>query len=504
MKKTIFPVLISIFALISLNAASYRVGTTQNDTPWSSGKIMIISIQGDITVSNNATKSRLLPQEVQIGKFITPNLTIKTGRYSEIGLLFANGGTILVTANSEVSLDKYIMEKFEAHGETVVSQQTEPSSSKARLNLHYGEIFYKSIKLNESSEFHIETPLGVAGIRGTEFKIAAAGNAVTVLLSEGSLEFKDNYQQMTMVPQNKLWTIRQESKEAWPKVEISPVDSQQVKDLQQINILNKQSAYGIKLDEFLSAKPEETILAPKQIEVIAQSVPTAAGDLSLARIPLGLITPDITKPKFKVKITYDFSLGQYEVTQSQYRKLMGDNPSTFRGHYNLPVETVTWEQAVEFCKRLTREEHVAGRLAEDYEYRLPTEAEWEYAARAGTDTRFFFGKDSSKIGEYAWTKSNSEAKTHIVGKKSPNPYGLHDIYGNVFEWCYDWYGEYPNMPIDNYSGPETGEARVLRGGYYDQAADEMGAGIRGGHKPVVKSPAIGFRICLAPINSLQN
>tara|TARA_B100001093_G_C26834693_1_gene1017804 strand:+ start:1229 stop:2740 length:1512 start_codon:yes stop_codon:yes gene_type:complete len=501
MKNGILIILLNISISCFVQAASYRVGHDDSNSPWSSGKVLITSVQGEIDLTNNATRSKLLKIDVEVGKFISPNHTVRTGRYSEIGLLFANGATILITANSEVSLDKYILEEFDGNNQQVISQIQEPSSSKTRLNLHYGELFYKSISLNQDSEFEIETPLGAAGIRGTEFKIAAAGNSVSILLAEGKLDFMDNYQQRIIVPQNKVWTLRQESKESWPKVEIIPAEIQQIKDLKQVNILNQQSAYGVQLDEFTAAKIEKTIQAPK-VQKMTQAVPTQAGDLNLARIPVGYITPDITRPNFKVKITYDFSLGQFEVTQGQYEKIMGENPSVNRGSANLPVDTVTWEEAVEFCKRLTEAEHAAGRLSKDYIYRLPSESEWEYASRAGTDNLYFFGPESTDLGLYAWMATNGENQSHAVGKKSANPYGLHDIYGNVFEWCHDWYADYPNQAVDNYSGPANGEAKVLRGGYYGSQTTEIGSGIRGGHKPTVKSPAIGFRVCLAPASSI--
>lgn len=500
MKKALILPFLLLMLVLSINAASYRVGH-DDKAPWGSGKTMIISIQGEVSVTNNATRSKLLPVEVAIGKFISPNHTVRTGRYSELGLLFANGATVLISANSELSLDKYIVEQYQATDVPVLSQIEEPSASKSRLNLHYGELFYKSIALLTDSEFTIETPLGSAGIRGTEFKISAAGNSVSILLTEGKMDFKDNYQQLIIVPQNKLWTIRQDSKESWPKVEIKPVLEQQVRDLQQVNILNQQSAYGVRLNEFQASEPKKRIITP-EVEPITQSVPTAAGSLVLARIPQGYITPDITRPNFKVKITYDFSLGQYEVTQSQYEKLMGDNPSVFKDNSSLPVQAVTWEEAVEFCKRLTKKEQEAGRLSKDYIYRLPTEAEWEYATRAGSETVFFFGKDNQKIGLYAWYLNNSDNKPHPVGRKSPNDYGLHDVYGNVFEWCYDWYADYPTQPVDNYSGPAEGAVRVLRGGYYGQGPEKMASSERGGHDPLYRSPAIGFRVCLAPANSI--
>ena len=121
---------------------------------------------------------------------------------------------------------------------------------------------------------------------------------------------------------------------------------------------------------------------------------------------------------------------------------MGDNPSRFKGP-DLPVESVSWHEAMAFCEKLTQREREAGRLPEGYEYTLPTEAQWEYACRAGTTTRFSFGDSDSDLGDYGWYGGNSSYTTHPVGEKLANPWGLYDMHGNVQEWCRDWYGNYP-------------------------------------------------------------
>ena len=130
-----------------------------------------------------------------------------------------------------------------------------------------------------------------------------------------------------------------------------------------------------------------------------------------------------------VKITKPYYLGAYEVTQEQYERVMGKNLSDSKGE-NKPVENVRWSEAVEFCRKLSEKEGV--------EYRLPTEAEWEYACRAGTSTAYSFGNDESQLGKYAWYRDNS-ISTHPVGELKPNTWGLYDMHGNVWEWCQDLY-----------------------------------------------------------------
>ena len=198
----------------------------------------------------------------------------------------------------------------------------------------------------------------------------------------------------------------------------------------------------------------------------------------------------------KVTLTKPFYMGKFPVTQAQYEAVMGVNPSHFHGECcadsaNNPVELVSWDDAQEFCKRLSKS---AGKPV-----RLPTEAEWEYACRAGSNTAFCFSDDESKLGEYAWHYINSGGKTHPVGQKCPNAYGLHDMHGNVWEWCQDWYGNYlaqgaKAKPAKNPTGPATGARRVLRGGSWDDIPGLCRAARRYWGSPVFRGRGIGFRV----------
>ncbi|MFI5460965.1 MAG: SUMF1/EgtB/PvdO family nonheme iron enzyme [Isosphaerales bacterium] len=181
------------------------------------------------------------------------------------------------------------------------------------------------------------------------------------------------------------------------------------------------------------------------------------------------------KPQHRVRITKPFYLGIHEVTQDQYRAVMGDNPSHFKGSDDLPVESVSWLEAVKFCNKLSeREKRTPFYRIDGTEvtpvggdgYRLPTEAEWEYACRAKSTTLYPFGDDASKLGEHAWSAGNSESKTHPVGQKLPNASGLYDMLGNVWEWCADWYDEkyYASSPPADPPGAPRASHRVFRAG----------------------------------------
>ncbi|MBO4795819.1 MAG: SUMF1/EgtB/PvdO family nonheme iron enzyme, partial [Verrucomicrobia bacterium] len=178
---------------------------------------------------------------------------------------------------------------------------------------------------------------------------------------------------------------------------------------------------------------------------------------------------DDDEKQHQVTLTRGYWLGKYEVTQAQFEAVMGKNPSSFKGA-DLPVENVSYVYALAFCKELTEIEKAAGRLPEGYEYTLPTEAQWEYACRAGTTTALNSGKNLSdteqcpEIDEVGWYLYNSGEKTHPVGQKKPNAWGLYDMHGNVLEWCLDWFGDYPTSSVTDPTGPSTGSDRVVRGG----------------------------------------
>ena len=243
----------------------------------------------------------------------------------------------------------------------------------------------------------------------------------------------------------------------------------------------------------------KTVTTDKQV---ASSAPLALGKpvvnsvgMLLVPIPAGTFTMgeangDDNETPHKVTLTQPFHLGQYEVTQEQYEKVMGTNPSNFKGGQN-PVEQVDWNDAVEFCRKLSAlpAEKKAG-----YVYRLPTEAEWEYACRAGTKTTYSFGDSDSELGDYAWYDENSGLTTHPVGGKKPNGWGLYDMYGNVWEWCQDYYAEYEKSPVADPRGPTSGSSRVVRGGSWFSDAQFSRSAYRYRYTPDFRNNNNGFRV----------
>jgi formylglycine-generating enzyme required for sulfatase activity len=198
------------------------------------------------------------------------------------------------------------------------------------------------------------------------------------------------------------------------------------------------------------------------------------------------------KPQHRVRITKPFYLGKYPVTQEQWEALMGGNPSSFSGPKN-PVDTVAWAICQKFLEKLNRKFD-----AKPGKFELPTEAQWEYACRAGSTTRYCFGDDESQLSKYAWYGKNSGVKTHTIGEKKPNAWGLYDMHGNIWEWCADWYDGYKSFPVDDPSGPATGTTRVIRGGGGKFAASLCRSASRIHFEPWQSFSSLGFRVCLIP------
>ena len=209
--------------------------------------------------------------------------------------------------------------------------------------------------------------------------------------------------------------------------------------------------------------------------------------MQLVFIPAGkfIMGHENDKDEHEVTLSKPFYMGVTLVTQAQYQAVMGANPSKFKGEAN-PVETVSWEDATEFCKKLSEKTRQA--------VRLPTEAEWEYACRAGSHTQFCFGDSTEGLGEYAWYQNNSDMKTHPVGQKKPNAWGLYDMHGNLWQWCADWYGNYPKGAVKDPKGAASGGERVLRGGCWINAADVCRCANRNHVIPVGRISYNGFRV----------
>jgi formylglycine-generating enzyme required for sulfatase activity len=207
-------------------------------------------------------------------------------------------------------------------------------------------------------------------------------------------------------------------------------------------------------------------------------------------------------PQTTVTLTRGFWIGKYEVTQGEYLAVTGTNPSVFPGDLSRPISSVSWPDATNYCWMLTQRELAAGRIPAGSQYRLPTEAEWECAARAGTTTRFSYGDDLdyTSLGDYAWQPLDDGPAVHPVGQKLPNPWGLYDMMGNVFEWCQDWLGPLPGGAVTDPQGPPSNPIgwKIMRGGAFDSGGPACRSASRSffGSHPTLTDSNLGFRVVL--------
>ncbi len=245
--------------------------------------------------------------------------------------------------------------------------------------------------------------------------------------------------------------------------------------------------FDVPPERIVQAKP----LAP---ESLRPPIVNLKGGVKLELLPIpggafdmGSNEYDDEKPIHRVTVA-PFYLGKFQVTQAQWLAVMGgENPSRFKGD-DLPVERVSWEDAVRFCETLSAQ---TGRV-----FRLPSEAEWEYACRAGSSGKWCFGDDEKLLKQYAWYDENSGSKTHPVGQKRANEFGLFDMHGNVWEWCADWYGDYASSNQTDSSGPTTGKSRVLRGGSWYNYSRNCRSAVRVNYSPGYRLVNVGFRVVI--------
>ena len=237
-----------------------------------------------------------------------------------------------------------------------------------------------------------------------------------------------------------------------------------------------------------SSPSGNTITIPVKNGINIEMVKVEAGSFNMGATPEMQDPLEDEKPVHRVTLTNNYYIGKYEVTQALWKIVMGSNPSDFKGD-DLPVETVSWNDCQDFISKLNA---MTGKR-----FRLPTEAEWEYAARGGKKSRGYQYSGSNTIGDVAWYAGNRSSMTHAVGTKQPNELGIYDMTGNVWEWCQDWYGSYSSSPQTNPTGDVRGLFRVRRGGCWDFPAGSCRSSFRGSFTPGNRDFNLGLRLVLS-------
>jgi len=384
---------------------------------------------------------------------------------------------------------------FEGGNAKVGALEEETSDSSVLLDLKAGDLVVDVKKLRKKSNFEISTPVGVAGIRGTTFKLIASAESTTLSVLTGRVDFvsssKESFQveasQGVLAPKGgtpKVSPLTEVQKQAIK----ATVDKARAK-ADEVDIGTLKDGLGFKNHLVPSASNLEMIWVEPGTFMMG-SPPAEEGRNG-------------DETRHRVTLTTGFYLGKHEVTQAQYKAVTGLNPSKYKAE-NRPVENVRWGDAFRFCSKLTNREQNAGTLPMNWKYALPTEAEWEYACRAGTSTVFSFGNrltpgnaSFTDIQPYGGNATGTKrGKTLEVGKFAPNPWGFHDMHGNVWEWVADIYRPFSNeVAIDPQGGP-PGAIRVRRGGAFNGPASTLRSSNRKSQKASNKIFSLGFRLAL--------
>ena len=268
-------------------------------------------------------------------------------------------------------------------------------------------------------------------------------------------------------------------------------------DSKTVSILEGQTA---SLSGVLTTNASSSVSSGTSLTGNTITIPVKDGiSIDMVRVKAGTFTMGATaemkkpedweKPTHRVTLTNDYYIGKYEVTQALWQAVMGSNPSYLKGNNNLPVERVSWDDCQDFLSKLNR---ITGKT-----FRLPTEAEWEYAARGGNKSRGYQYSGSNNLSDVAWYDDNSGNKSHAVGTKQPNELGIYDMSGNVCEWCQDRFGKYNSSSQVNPTGANSGSGRVIRGGSWFGWVSGCRSSYRNIHEPDISDSVLGLRLVLS-------
>jgi formylglycine-generating enzyme required for sulfatase activity len=437
---------------------------------------------------SGSQKVKSVARDVIVGEPLPHGSTIMTGANSEADLLLTTGSLAKVGPNSKLVLSVFWQKDFRASAKKVTDLKEETSPSRVVLKLEMGNLVVDVKRLNKESSFTIESELGVAGIRGTQFGISAGSDTIELAVLEGRVGFLDANQKAQSVNTSQKIAGSQDGAgkvNALPESEKAEL-TKSVNDSQELASEYDLTRLANTVDGY----------APKQNHIVKSAL-----NMELIWCPPGsfIMGPSGNDdPAHPVILTKGFYLGKFEVTQEEYEKVMGNNPSEFVGD-KLPVEDVSWENAFKFCEILNKKE----RTPRGWVYTLPTEAQWEYACRAETTSAYSWGDLANPLlGNF---QASGLDKTAQVGSYKSNPWGFFDMHGNVSEWCYDRYGPYPSTSISDPTGLPEDEpleaghsafSRLRRGGAWDETTGTSSR--RSGNYQFYSSSNFGFRLCLAP------
>jgi len=450
------------------------------------GAIIIASAKGKVSVVpaprySGSEEVKPVARDVILGEPLPHGSTILTGANSEADLLLTTGSLARVGPNSKLVLSAFWQNDFRASAKKVTDLKEETSPSRVVLKLEMGDLVVDVKKLNKESSFMIESPVGVAGIRGTKFGLSANSDSAELAVLEGRVGFLDANQKAKSVA-----TAQKVAGSANGAGEVDALPESEKLELAKAVADSQESASDYDLTRLANTVEG---LAPKLNYIVKSAL-----NMELIWCPPGsfIMGPDGNdSPAHPVLLTQGFYLGKYEVTQAEYEKIMGVNPVTQNKGAKLPVTGIGWRNALSFCESLSSKE----RVPRGWKFTLPSEAQWEYACRAGTTTRYSWGNSFD-------ARLASSQVTNVgvveVGSFPPNPWGFFEMHGNVSEFTFDWYHPYPNGLVIDPIVDKIGALQIRRGGNYNTPSINTSSSNRNKPDTGAKHQRLGFRLCLAP------
>ena len=468
---------------------------SSSDPTLSKGAALVLSVEGNVTV---ISPNDLNGSAARANQFISPGDSLAAGIGSEALLLLTNGTTLSIGANTTFELKAFYQDDFDAGKDKVGALEEEASASSVLIDLKVGDLVVDVKKLRKKSNFDISTPLGVAGIRGTSFRLIALAEATTLSVLTGRVDF--------VSPANESFQVEASQVILAPKGEdpkVSPLTDAEKQAIQEAVDKAREKAEDVELETLKDGLGFKNHVVPSAANL--EMIWVEPGTFMMGSPPTEEGRKD-DENQTQVTLTKGFYLSKYEVTVAQFETV--GTPSyrdqNASGDKNLPVTSVNGGHVRTFCDRLTKMEQDAGRLPLGWEYTLPTEAEWEYACRAGTTTPYWWGmKENASLANIP---GGGHGRLLKVGSFKPNPWGFHDMSGNVQEWTLDWYRySYPKEKTIDYSQPMPGEKapkhRVVRGGNWRMPKNHARSARRGHCTEGYYSGILGFRLALKKIET---
>jgi formylglycine-generating enzyme required for sulfatase activity len=451
------------------------------------GGVIVASAKGrvEVLVPPRDSYSEINPEAraVIVGESIASGAVLTTGSGATADLLLTNGTLAHLGENTKLIMSVLYQKGFKGSDQKASELTQEVSPSRTALKLEEGDLVLEVRKLSKESSFLVSTKIAQAGIRGTQFKVSASADSAELSVLEGRVDFLDTEQLATAVE-----TAKKAGTRKGMPAKLEDITASEQAELKQAVEQAKGASASIDLNRLANTVDG---YAPKPNYIVKSAL-----NMELIWCPPGgfIMGPgqDNDSPAHPVILSKGFYLGKYEVTQEEYEKVMGKNPSKFKGK-NLPVEQVSWYSALAFCKELTTKLNKI-----DWEFALPTEAQWEYACRAGTITDYSWGNlITAKLANY---EESGFKKTVEIGSYRPNPWGFFDMHGNVTEWCLDLLQSYPKNSVVDPLIDGNGEIRTIRGGSWMHGENLMHSADRGPGRPNYKYSHRGFRVVLKQVD----